>query len=157
VVHHAPVLLARNTRRGRVQAERYAAVDRQHHGRGSAPVELAEAPEPRAIRVSYTTTSGHRAFHLIEPAMAGESVSHHVGGSHWAIQVGAYGNAHLAQHAAGNARATAGHAQVVVASVKSGHATLYRARLSGMTHEGAVHACQKIGRRGGCTVVAPSA
>jgi cell division protein FtsN len=143
-----------------VEEVRYAAVDKHHHGRGAAPVELAEAPEPRArsVRVAYASPGPHHGgIHLIEQAVASEPVGHHVGGSHWAIQVGAYGNANQAHSAAGAARAAAGHAQVMVASVKSGHATLYRARLSGMTHEAAIHACQKLSHKGGCTVVAPSA
>jgi hypothetical protein len=77
VVHHAPVLLARNTRRAREQAARYAAVDRRRHGRSAAPVELAEAPEPRAIRASYTMPNGHRGYHFIQPAVATLSVTHH--------------------------------------------------------------------------------
>jgi hypothetical protein len=85
-------------------------------------------------------------------------MGHHAGGNGWAIQVGAYGNASQAHAAAGAARGAAGHAQTVVASVKSGHATLYRARLSGMSHEAAVHACQKLSHgHGGCLIVAPSA
>jgi len=130
VVHHAPVLLARNTRRGRVEAVRYAAIDRHHQGRNAAPVELAEAPEPRTVRVSYTTTSGHRAFRLVEPATAREPVSHHGGGSHWAIQA----SAHVAQHG------TSGHAQVMTASLKSAHATL-------SSH----HACTKLSHHGCAT------
>jgi hypothetical protein len=77
VVHRAPVLLARNTRRGHEQAVRYAAIDRKHHGRGAVPIELAEAPEPHAMRVSYVTASGHRAFHTVQPAVVRVSVSHH--------------------------------------------------------------------------------
>jgi hypothetical protein len=120
VVHHAPVLLARNTRRGRAEAMRYAAVDRRHHGHGTAPVELAEAPEPRTMRVSYITTSGHRAFHIIEPPITASTKSHFV------------------QHAASGAHATVSHAQVMRVSVKSSHPV--------MSH----HGCQKSGHHGGC-------
>jgi soluble lytic murein transglycosylase-like protein len=79
VVHHAPVLLARNTRRGHEQAVRYAAGDRRHHARGAAPVELAEAPEPRTMRVSYVMPNGHRGFYAIESVA---SSSHHGASSH---------------------------------------------------------------------------
>jgi hypothetical protein len=165
-VRHVTMVAVRTRRHGHEVVVRYAAVDRRHrYHAGPAPVELAEAPEPRSaythapMRVAYAAPAGHHgAFHLIEPAMASESIGHHAGGSAWSIQVGAYGKASQAHAAAGAARTAAGHAQAVVASVKSGHATLYRARLSGMSHEAAVHACQKLshGHRG-CLVVAPSA
>jgi hypothetical protein len=158
-------LVAVRTRRGHQVAVRYASVDRHHRGHVSAPVEVAEAPEPRStsrtsVRLALAMPAARRGggLHLIEPAMASESMGHHVAGTHWSIQVGAYGNASQAHYAAGAARGAAGHAQMVVASVKSGHATLYRARLSGLTHDAAVHACQKLSHgRGGCLVVAPSA
>ncbi len=135
VVHHAPVLLARNTRRGREQAVRYAAIDRHHHGRGAAPIELAEAPEPHTVRVSYMTTSGHHAFHVIEPVMSNVTTSHHGGGSHSAIP----SNTRFAQHVSGSAHA-AGHVQVTLASARSAHVAP------------AHHACQKISHHSGCAV-----
>jgi cell division septation protein DedD len=165
-VRHTPVAIASRRNRPHEAVVRYAAVDRRHRGRGaSAPVELAEAPAPRAsyahsaIRVAYVTTATrHSGLHLIEPAMASENVSHHVGGSAWAIQVGAFGRSGQAHAAASAARGAAGHAHMVVATVKEGRSTLYRARLSGMTHDAAVHACQKLSHaRGSCVVVAPSA
>jgi cell division protein FtsN len=164
VVHHVQVA-SRTSRHGREKQVRYAAIDRHHRNHAApAPVELAEAPEPRAtlshpaMRVTYTAPAGHHGLHLIEPAMASESMGHHVGGSAWAIQVGAYSSANQAHAAAGAARTATLHAQMVVASVKSGHATLYRARLSGMSHEAAVLACQKLAHgHGSCVVVAPSA
>jgi hypothetical protein len=138
VVHHAPVLLARVARRGREEAVRYAAVDRHHHGRGAAPVELAEAPEPHTVRVSYITTSGHRAFHVIEPVMASETVSHHGNVSHWGVQAATSGKSHGVQRASVSVHAAVGHAQITLASVKSGHAAV------------AHHGCQKTGHHGSC-------
>jgi hypothetical protein len=126
-------------------------------------VEVAEAPEPRAVwhnpvRVAYAQPSAHHAgFHLISSAMASENVGHGIGGNHWAVQVGAYGNARLAAHEAGAARGQVGGAQAVT-PVHAGHATLYRARLSGMTQEGARAACHKLAHaRGGCIIVSPAA
>jgi hypothetical protein len=169
VVHH--VLVAKRGHRGHEETVRYAAVDRRHPGRWqSAPVEVAEAPEPRALHVAVASASLHSArfvtpagshhggLHLIDSAMASERVGHAVGGKHWSIQVGAYGSAGQAHAAAGAARTAASHAHTVVASVKSGHAVLYRARLSGLTHDAAVHACRKLAHgHGGCLIVAPSA
>lgn len=164
VVHHAPVLVASRNRRGHEALVRYAAIDTRHHARGrNAPVELAEAPEPRAphgVRVAYAQPEPHHhgGLHLIDSAMASESMPRAIGGQHWGIQVGAFGNAGQAHAAAGAARGAAGQAHVLVASVKSGHATLFRARLAGMSHEAAVHACQKLSHgHGSCVVVAPSA
>jgi cell division protein FtsN len=127
-------------------------------------VEVAEAPEPHATHPAATRYAAavapqrHGGVHLIESAMASEAVSHSVGGRAWAIQVGAYGNAGQAQQAAGAAGRIAGNAHPVVASVKSGHAMLYRARLSGFTHDAAVQACHKLAHgHGNCILVAPSA
>ncbi len=162
-VRHTTVMVATRGRRGHEVAVRYASLDKRHTARHAAPpVEVAEAPEPRAhapMRVAYAMPAAHHGgVHLIDSAMASESMSHRVGGSAWSIQVGAYGNAGQAHAAAGAARFAAGNAHTVVAAVKSGHATLYRARLSGMTHDAAIHACQKLSHgHGACVVVAPSA
>jgi hypothetical protein len=164
VVHHV-LVASRIGRHGHEKPVRYAAIDRRHKNHaGPAPIELAEAPEPRAtlshsvVRAAYNVPASHHGFHIIESAMASESMGRHAGGTAWAIQVGAYSSANQAHAAAGAARNATSHAQMVVASVKSGHATLYRARLSGMSHEAAVHACQKLAHgHGGCVVVAPSA
>jgi len=159
-VRHTPVVIASRSRRGH-ELVRTAAIDRRHMGRNaSPPIELAEAPEPRVRPATHATyaAASHHGFRLIEPAMAGESVSHRVGGSKWAIQVGAYGDQGKAHAAVGAARSVAGHAQASVATVKSGHATLYRARFSGMTHDSAIAACHKLSHsHGNCVVVAPSA
>jgi hypothetical protein len=163
-VHHITVA-SRGNRHGHQSSVRYAAVDRHHKSRsGPAPVELAEAPEPRVtaghapMRVAYAAPSHHDSFHLIDSAEASESMTHHVGATAWAIQVGAFTKASQAHAAAGAARSVTGKAQLVVATVKSGHAMLYRARLSGMSHDAAVHACRKLAHgHGGCVIVAPSA
>ena len=133
------------------------------HGHGvtpvvAEPVEVAEAPEPRAARVASAApaTGGHGGLHLISPAMAAESVKLG-GGNNWAVQIGAYGSHKQAQAAASSARGAVAHATPAVASVQSGRATLYRARLGGLSHEDAVHACQKLAHHGGgCMVVSPA-
>jgi hypothetical protein len=153
-------IVAVRSRRGHGVAVRYASADRHHRGHGPAPVEVAEAPEAKptrgSVRLAVATQAHHGGgFHLIEPAMASESTGRHAAGSHASIQLGAHGKASQAHHAA---REPAKPAHMVVASVKSGHATVYHARFSGLTHEAAVHACHKPGHgHGGCTVVAPSA
>ena len=136
-----------------------------HHGSSSrhqyaAPVEVAEAPEPRqaSYRVASAAPASHAShglhLHLIEPAMAAEGV--HLGG-HWAVQIGAYGNASQAQAAVGAAGSQIGHSSTQVTAVHAGHGTLYRARLGGMTHDAAAQACHRIAHHGsGCVIVAPA-
>ena len=162
-VRHVSISIATRGRRGHETIVRYASAGR-HHGRIQyAPVEVAEAPEPRSVHASLRLASSatplhHSGFHLIEPAMASDSIGHAAGGHAWGVQVGAYGHAGQAHAAAGAARSTVGGSHAAVATLHSGHATVYRARVSGMTHDAAVHACHKLSHgHGGCVVVAPSA
>ena len=99
------VMVAARARHSHEPSVRYASAERRHGHGQSAPVEVAEAPEPRAVHATVRMAS------ISSPA--------HHGGLHF---VGA--------HAA-------------VANVRSGHATVYRARLTGMTHDAAVHSCRK--------------
>ena len=164
VVHH-PIMLASRLHHGRetryAQREtRYAVRDSRGHGTGA--VELAEAPMPRsvsahAVRVAYAAPLHHGRFQLIESAQAAESIPRGVGGKHWAIQVGAYGRATQAHAAAGAFHSLVSGAHTTVTAVRQGHATLYRARVSGLTHDGAVHACRKLAHHGSCLLVSPSA
>jgi hypothetical protein len=161
------VAVADRGHRGHEAAGRYANAERRHGAHASpAAVEVAEAPDAArgwhgahapvagSVRLASAVAPAHHAgIHLIDSAMASDSPGHAVGGSAWAIQVGAYGNAGQAEAAAGAARGAAGHAHATVAPVKSGHATLYRARLSGLTHDAAIHACQKLAH---CIIVAPA-
>ena len=110
------------------EAMRYAAY--QRHGHGQTPVEVAELPEPRVhMALAAHPIRGSSGIHLISPAMAAESMS--VGGHHWAVQVG------------------------TGAAV---HGKYYRTRVGGMTHDVAIHTCQKLAHhKGGCLVVSPAA
>ncbi|WP_415492217.1 lytic transglycosylase domain-containing protein [Acetobacter sp.] len=73
----------------------------------------------------------------------------------WAIQVGAFGSAAMAQQAAGQARhkATALEtARPSVAPVQARQGRLYRARLVNLSHSQALDACRKLS---GCVVISP--
>jgi hypothetical protein len=94
-------------------------------------------------------------LHLIASAEAAEAMPRGIGGRKWSVQTGAYGSKSQAHAAAG--RALSGHAHATVVAQRQGHATLYHARLSGLTHEAAVHACRKMAHHGSCLVVSPSA
>ena len=89
-----------------------------------------EVAELPEPRVHMALAAHAGSLHLISPAMAAESMSVG-GGRHWGVQVGV----------------TAG-----------GHGRLTRTRVGGMTHEVALHTCQKLAHhRGGCVVVSPAA
>jgi hypothetical protein len=165
-VRHTVMVASRDRRRHQAQT-RYAALQRHGHVAASAPVEVAEAPEPRArgtraglriaaapqIRMAMSLPARHGGLHLISPAMASESMAMG-GGRNWAVQIGAYGNRQQAAAALG-AHGNIGHA--TVAAVQAGHATLYRARLGGMTHAAAVQACQRLGHhKSACLIVSPA-
>ncbi|MFT8711147.1 lytic transglycosylase domain-containing protein [Komagataeibacter rhaeticus] len=75
----------------------------------------------------------------------------------WVVQVGAYGSEGQAQHAAGLARArvSASGVHTQVASVASHRGHVYRARLTGLSHEAAEQVCQRMGNAG-CQVLPPA-
>ncbi len=160
---HTTMVASRERRRHEAQI-RLASLQRHGHSIASAPIEVAEAPEPRArphtasapqIRLAMSTPARHGGIHLISPAMASESMAIG-GGRNWAVQVGAYGNRQQAT-AALSAHGNISHASTSVAAIQSGHATLYRARLGGMTHDAAVQACQRLGHhKAACLIVSPA-
>ncbi len=107
---------------------------------------------------------GSHGFHLIAPAMA-EPIGLHRGGpttGNWSIQVGAFASSNLAAAATVAAREDA-HADLArahgsVSQVRQGRATLYRARLQGLSRDGAAQACERLTRqRTNCMVVSPDA
>jgi hypothetical protein len=164
VVHRKSLVATRARRRHELEVryaelhERGAAAGHAHRGGHAAPVEVAEAPEPRPARLAIASAAPlHRAgsFHLISPAMASERGE--FAGGNWGVQVGAYANRQQAVHAAAGAHGIISHANLAVASAHSGHALVYRARLSGMTHDAAVAACHRLAHHGGgCLVVSPA-
>ncbi len=124
-------------------------------------IELAELPPPPPLP---RPAASHGGFHLISPAMADTLPARYrhpdPAGGKWAIQVGAYGSVGEAQHATEQARARVGallvRAEPVVGRVRTSHAVLYRARLSGLSRDAAIAACRKIDRsKGACMVLSP--
>lgn len=115
-----------------------------------------------ATRPTLAQPASHRfSFHFITPAMAEPLPTiHHASEGKWAIQVGAYSSAAQAQSAVGQAHRSAGatlsNARAFVAPVSKGRAHLYRARLTGLSHEEAVAACHRLGGRSPCVVVSPN-
>jgi cell division septation protein DedD len=144
-----------------------------------APVEVAQLPEPPRVGANpmqpqiamvlpppspppQPATS--HGFHLIASANAEPIPFHHgpAAPGQWAIQVGAFSNQGQAQAALGNARAQA-HVELAVAhpfvaGVHQAHSQLWRARLTGLSHETAVQACEKLVHgHMSCVVLSPDA
>jgi cell division septation protein DedD len=145
------------------------------HGSRRAPVEVAQLPDPQrrhgrdvqqfALIVPPSPPPSHGGFHLIQPANAAEGpLLHHDRGTAeaggWAIQIGAFNSEDQAHHALYSAQGHAelGAARPHVSSVHQGHGVLWRARMTGMSREHAVQACQKLTRgHGNCIVLSPEA
>jgi hypothetical protein len=142
------------------------------------PVEVAQLPEPPrhggiwvGQRLALVTppapppTPAHGGFRLISMANAADSApARHepVGPGQWAIQVGAFANQGQA-HSALVAAQHSAHVELAVAhpstaSVHQGHGVLWRARMTGMSRETAIQACEKITHgRSNCIVLSPDA
>lgn len=74
----------------------------------------------------------------------------------WAVQVGAFANQAQARDAAETAQDAAG-GRTAVQAVASGRATLYRARVTGLSQPAAQAACDRLRRKGACIVLSPDA
>jgi cell division septation protein DedD len=139
------------------------------------PVQVAQLPEPprpavmappqQYALVAPPPPPPGRGFHLISSANAEPVPFRHYAAAapakgEWAIQVGAFARESEANLALGSARVHA-HVELAVAhpyvaSVRMSHGVLWRARLTGLSHEAAAQACEKLGRmRMGCVVVSP--
>lgn len=143
-----------------------AALAENRYGRPGShrPVQTAYLAEPPAPPVQTAAgPAARRGFHLVSPAMADTMPTHNgaggATGGHWAIQVGAFSKEQQARAAADAARGQAhdllAHAHASVGTVHASNATMYRARLTGLSRDAAVHACEKLGRRGSCIVLSP--
>ena len=140
---------------------------------GSRKTQLAQFAEPPRVSAhgsaqapvgSPEMREGHHGFQFISSAVA-EPMPIHRGGAMsggWAVQVGAFGNESQAQAATGIAKQRARDpllgARQAVTSVNQGHGKLWRARLTGLSRDLAIEACQKLSRsRTGCIVLSPDA
>jgi cell division septation protein DedD len=143
------------------------------------PVEVAQLPEPprrgggmwmgqQLVLVTpppAPPAAARNGFRLIAVANAADAAPARrepATPGQWAIQVGAFGNAGQANSALASARGAA-HAELAVArpflaSVHQGRGTLWRARMTGMSRETAIQACEKLTRsRSNCIVLSPDA
>jgi cell division septation protein DedD len=72
----------------------------------------------------------------------------------WAVQVGAFASQAQARGAAAAAQDLAG-GRPAVQPIASGRATLYRARVTGLSQPAAQAACDRLRRKGACMVLSP--
>ncbi|MCX7382841.1 MAG: lytic transglycosylase domain-containing protein [Alphaproteobacteria bacterium] len=129
-----------------------------------APPGAPPAPAPSVVAAAVPAPSRTGGFTLISPAMA-DTLPRATGGArtgNWAIQVGAFANEAQARAATDTARRKASdmlaQAKPAVGSVRGTNATLYRARLTGLSRDAASGACEKLTKSGaGCIVLSPDA
>ncbi|MCE2575519.1 lytic transglycosylase domain-containing protein [Komagataeibacter sp. FNDCR2] len=117
---------------------------------------LAISPQAAAIRAAWSARE-HSGIAPMVPASGQPGVISMADGRAWSVQVGAFGSAGQAAQAAGQARAKVsfGGIHTQVASVASQHGHVYRARLTGLSHEAAQKICQQLGG-GGCQILPPT-
>lgn len=165
--------------RGQGTVQLAAAAAPSGSGRVTArrPVEVAQLPEPvrpqpnlRPQQYAAAITpppepSRSGGMRLIAPAMAADASAARRGAAssgQWAIQVGAFSNQDLARTALSQARGKATSelsvGRTYVGSVRQKNGLLYRARMTGLSKDTAVQACEKIARgRMNCIVLSPDA
>jgi hypothetical protein len=143
-----------------------------------APVEVAQLPEPPrrgfpapqeyallAPPPPVPPPPPHGGFHLISAANAADASPIRRGPAapgQWAIQIGAFasqGVAHGAlQSAQDHARIELAVAHPYVAGVRQGKSVVWRARMTGMSRDTAIQACEKIMHgHATCIVLSPEA
>jgi cell division protein FtsN len=130
-----------------------------------APPPQPPPPPPSAYASApQAAQKPSQGFHLISHAMA-DTLPVHSGGAttgNWAIQVGAFGNQTQARAAAeaakGQVKIMLASAREVIGAVHQPKGTLYRARLTGLSRDAAILACEKLSHsKGSCMVVSPDA
>lgn len=135
------------------------------------PVAPAPAPQPRQFAAVVAPPPAAPSpleqvggLRLIAPAMAAQAAAGRtsVAPGQWAIQVGAFTNQAQAQtalsRARDQARAELSIGRSVIGQVKQSNGLLYRARMSGLSKDTAIQACEKLSRgRQSCIVLSPDA
>ncbi|WP_421991830.1 transglycosylase SLT domain-containing protein [Roseococcus sp.] len=118
--------------------------------RAAAPPQLVASrpPTPSASRFGFigTAQASSLSSASVRPAVASNGA--------WGVQVGAFTSPDQARSAAQGAQSTVG-GRVVVMPVSVGRATLFRARVVGLSQGGASQACDRLRSRNGCNVVSP--
>jgi cell division septation protein DedD len=154
----APVALADTRRsgitRGTVQTASLPEPPRQ------PPSWQSQLQQPQILaQASPQSPAAKPGFRLIPQAMADTLPRTTGGATNWAIQVGAFGNENMARAAADTARQRVQviTARSMVGSTKVASNMLYRARVTGLSRDAAMQACEKMGKAHGCIVLSPDA
>ncbi len=117
------------------------------------------APQPTGSRPSLAAQPT-RSFGLVSSAQASTlPVSFRpppAGAGQWGVQVGAFSSPELARQAAQTAQGSIG-GRAQVTPVQVGRATLFRARVTGLTQSSAQQACDRLRSRNGCNALSPNA
>ncbi|MBX9748041.1 MAG: lytic transglycosylase domain-containing protein [Roseococcus sp.] len=101
-----------------------------------------------------------RSFGLIGTAQAGtlpasfRTAAPPAASGGWGVQVGAFSSPELARQAAQSAQGSIG-GRAQVTPVQVGRATLFRARVTGLSQTSAQQACDRLRARSGCNTLAP--
>ena len=165
-INQIPINIPRGPRYPVHPAAPVALADTRRSGAAHGQVQMAQLSEPRSspppqdLALPIPPAAPQRAgFSLIPKAMADTAPRQAGGAANWAIQVGAFANEGMARSAAEQARAKAQVAgQPLVGTRKQGNATLYRARLVGLSRDTAVQACEKLSKsHTNCIVLSPDA
>jgi hypothetical protein len=145
------------------------------HGPQRVPIEVAQLPDPHrreaaggqqiALISPPPPPPAHGGFRLISAANAADAMPLRHGAAapgQWAIQIGAFNSEDIAHGALQTARGRAGSDLAVahphVSSVHQGHNILWRARMTGMSRDTAIQACERITHtHGTCIVLSPEA
>lgn len=154
---------ASNNGNGRVPAATQVAMAPLPAPAPVAPLRVTPPPEPP--RVAAVELPARSRFALISSAQAAEPIPFRRASGEtgpWAIQVGAYANQIQAHNALGiakdRAKAELAVAHPYVGMVHQTRGTLWRARLTGLSHDAAMQACEKLTRgRTSCIVLSPEA
>ncbi len=166
-----PINIPSGPRRSTPVQAPVALADNRNLSRNSfarVPVQSADLPVPPVAPVMIATNTAPTAprggFHLVSPAMADTMPlppnSPRTGT--WAIQVGAFANETQARGAAETAKRNAAdqlaQARPAIGAVKQANATLYRARLTGLSRASAAAACERLAKsRTSCILLSPDA
>jgi hypothetical protein len=118
------------------------------------PTPAMQSGPARGFGLLGTAQASTLPNQAIRPVVARGPAPASVGG--WAVQVGAFANPTQARGAAEAAQDAAG-GRTAVQPVAAGRATLYRARVTGLSQPAAQAACDRLRRKGACIVLSPDA
>ncbi|TDH60025.1 murein transglycosylase [Dankookia rubra] len=122
----------------------------------SRPGPAMQSGPARGFALLGTAQASTLPTSAIRPAVARGPAPAATPAGGWAVQVGAFANQAQARGAAEAAQDTAG-GRTAVQPVAAGRATLYRARVTGLSQPAAQAACDRLKRKGACIVLSPDA